>query len=36
MEPNAGLGPRTLGSFPELKADTRLTEPPQAPLDHLP
>ena len=27
-EPDAGLDPRTLGSHPELKADTHLLSPP--------
>ena len=30
-EPGVGLGPRTPGSRPELKADAEPTEPPQAP-----
>ena len=30
-KPNTGLYPRTLGSWPELKADTQLTEPPKCP-----
>ena len=28
---NAGLNPRTLGSWPELKADAQPTEPPRCP-----
>ena len=30
-EPNAGLDPRTLGSFPEPKADAQPLSPPGAP-----
>lgn len=30
-DPNEGLNPRTLISWPELKADTHLTEPPRRP-----
>ena len=30
-EPNVGLDPRTLGSWPEPKADTSPTEPPRCP-----
>ena len=32
---NAGLDPRTLGSGPELKADTQLTKPPRQPHNVL-
>ena len=31
-EPEAGLYPRTLGSWPELKSDAQVTEPPRCPL----
>jgi len=35
-EPNVGLDPRTLGSWPELKADAPPTEPPRpAPTDEV-
>ena len=30
-ELEAGVNPRTLGSGPDLKADTQLTEPPRCP-----
>ena len=30
-EPDAGLDPRTPGSWPEQKADTQVTEPPRPP-----
>ena len=30
-EPNIGLGPRTVRSRPELKADAQLTESPKCP-----
>ena len=32
-EPDMGLNPRTLKSWPELKTDTLPTEPPKCPRD---
>ena len=34
-QPDVGLNPRTLGSQPERKSDTSLTEPPRHPRPYI-